>query len=184
MTLLTKPDSRVICRIQLSGEGRWVSLALSLGDPLPSTRFLVRSDHLSYQMTGADEMAREYGLSNWQGGVISGARYAFRALKAPIQQICLHELRGQLNSGDVWAVSTAAALAVSRLLAHPAEFPLALNGWTIEEEVSRPQPAEDITPSAKPDSSRPESLQERAEDGSIPSGANLGPGVEPKRTNS
>jgi hypothetical protein len=165
-----KTDSRVICRIQLTGEGRRVSLALSLGGLASATRFLVRSERLLYQMTGVDEMAREYGLANWQGGVISGARYAFRALQAPIQQVCLHELRGQLNSGDVWAVSSAAALAVARLLARPDEFPLNLNGWAIEEEVSGLPLAEGVSESGTADSSPPEPLQEQVEDRSTTSG--------------
>src|SRR6266851_5300354 len=110
MTLLAANDSRVLCRIQLTGEGRWVSLALSLGDLASANRFFVSSERLLYEMAGVDEMTRKYGLSTWQGGVISGARYAFRALKAPSRQVCLHELRGQLSSGDVWAVSSAAAL--------------------------------------------------------------------------
>jgi hypothetical protein len=74
---------------------------------------------------------------------------AFRALKAPIQPVCLHELRGQLGSGDVWAVSAAAALAVARLLSRPAEFPLDLGGWTIEEEGRSPPSSEGISPGAK-----------------------------------
>src|SRR5947209_5162951 len=141
MTLLAANDTRVICRAQLTGEGRWVSLALSLGDRASAKRFLVGAERLVYEIVGVDDLARQYGFLNWQGGVISGARYAFRALKAPIQQVCLHELRGQLGSGDVWAVSSAAALAVARLLAR-AEVPLDLGGWRMEEEVCRPQAAE------------------------------------------
>lgn len=163
MTLLTKTVSQVVCRIQLTGEGRWLSLALSLGDLPSATPFLVRSDPLVYEMAGVDEMAREYGLSTWQGGVISGARYAFRALKVPIQQVCLHELRGELGSGDVGAVSAAAALAVARLLARPAEFALDLKGWTIEEEVSRPPAAEGNPGIGKADSSPPDPLRERVD---------------------
>jgi hypothetical protein len=130
----TATDSRTICRVQLTGEGRWVSLALSLDDTASGTRFLVRSEPLLYEMIGVDDAAREYGLANWQGGVISGARYAFRALKAPIRQVQLHELRGQLSSGDVGAVSSAAALAVSQLLGRPSEVPMDLGGWTRETE--------------------------------------------------
>lgn len=163
MTLLTKPNSRVICRIQLTGEGRWFRLALSLGDLAPGSHFLIHSEPLLYEMAGVDEMARDYGLSNWQGGIISGARYAFRALKAPLQQVCLHELRGQLSSDDVGAVFSAAALAVARLLARPAEFPLNVSGWAIEEEISRPPSVEALSESGKADSSPPEPLQERAE---------------------
>ncbi len=170
MTLLAANDSRVLCRIQLTGEGRWVSLALSLGDLASANRFFVSSERLLYEMAGVDEMTRKYGLSTWQGGVISGARYAFRALKAPSRQVCLHELRGQLSSGDVWAVSSAAALAVARLLARPPEFPLDLGGWALEEEVRGPQSAEGISQSAKADSARPEPLQELAEDRSLASG--------------
>jgi len=156
-------DSRVICRIQLTGEGRWVSLALSLGDLASANRFLFSSERLLYEMAGVDEMTRKYGLSNWQGGVISGARYAFRALKAPSQEVCLHELRGQLSSGDVWAVSSAAAVAVARLLARPPEFPLDLGGWEMEEEIRGLQSANGISQSTKANSSEPEALQERAE---------------------
>src|SRR6266446_6091638 len=108
MTPLAANDVGVICRAQLTGEGRWVSLALSLGDLTSANRFLVSAEYLLYEMEGADEQARQYGLLNWQGGVISGARYAFRALKAPTKQVRLHELRGRLGSGDVWAVSAAA----------------------------------------------------------------------------
>ena len=85
MTLLATNDSRVICRIQLTGEGRWISLALSLEDLDSANRFLIPSEHLLYEMAGVDEGTRNYGVSNWQGGIISGARYAFRASKDPIQ---------------------------------------------------------------------------------------------------
>ncbi|HKI37034.1 MAG TPA: hypothetical protein VKA46_34595 [Gemmataceae bacterium] len=142
MTLLTPNDSRLISRIRLTGEGRWVSLSLSLGELAPTTRFLAISERLLYEMAGLDEVAQKYGLSNWQGGIISGARYAFRALKAPPQQVCIHELRGQLGSGDIWAVSSAAALAVARLLARPPAFPVDLAGWKMEEEVWRPRSLE------------------------------------------
>ena len=111
-----------------------------------------------------------YGLSNWQGGVISGARYAFRALKAPIQRACLHELRGQLSTCDVWAVSAAAALAVARLLDRSPEFRLDLGGWAMEEEVRRPQAVDGIFPGAKVVGSQPESPPDRAENGSPASG--------------
>jgi hypothetical protein len=170
MTPRAANDSRVICRIQLTGEGRWVSLALSLGGLVSANRFLVSSERLLYEMAGVDEMTRKYGLSNWQGGVISGARYAFRALKAPSQEVCLHELRGKLSSGDVWAVSSAAAVAVARLLARPPEFPLDLGGWAMEEEIRGLQSANGISQSAKGDSSQPEAKQEPAENRSPASG--------------
>ncbi len=134
MISLTSEDSQVICRIQLTGDGRWVSLALSLGDVASSGRLVVAADRLLYEMAGVDEGARALGLAGWQGGVVSGARYAFRALKAPIKQIYLHELRGQLSAADVGAVSSAAALAVARLLARAPEFPLDLGGWAMAEE--------------------------------------------------
>jgi hypothetical protein len=158
----------VIGRAQLTGEGRWVSLALSLGNLTLANRFLVSAEHLLYEVEGADELARQYGLLNWQGGVISGARYAFRALKAPTKQVCLHELRGRLGSGDVWAVSAAASLAVARLLGRP-EVPLDLGGWRMEE-VPRPQPAEGVSLSAEAVSPERESLQARAENHSPASG--------------
>jgi hypothetical protein len=163
MTLLAANGGSAICRIRLTGEGRWVSLALSLGDLAPANQFLVGAERLLYEMAGVDEAARQYAFFNWQGGVISGARYAIRALKAPARQVCLHELRGQLRSGDVWAVSSAAALAVGRLLAR-AEVPLDLGGWRMEEEVRRPGAAEGAAGSANVVSSQPEPPQERAED--------------------
>ena len=46
MTLLTAYDSSVICRIRLTGEGRWVSLALSLGDLDSADRFFVAAERL------------------------------------------------------------------------------------------------------------------------------------------
>jgi hypothetical protein len=170
MTVLATNDNRTICRIQLTGEGRCVSLALSLGEIASTPRFLVISDRFLYDMAAFDEMAREYDLSNWQGGVVSGARYAFRALKAPIQQVCLHELRGQLSSGDVWTVSAAAALAVARLLARTPEFPLDLGGWAMEEEVQKPQPVVGPSQSTNADSSQPGTPKERAENHSSASG--------------
>jgi hypothetical protein len=171
MTLVTKPDSRVICRVQLNAEGRWVRLALSLGDLASGAPFLVRWEPLLFEMVGIDEMAHEYGLANWQGGVISGARYAFRTLKVPLQQVCLHELRGELGSNDVGAVSSAAALAVARLLARPGELPLNFNGWTIEEKSSQTPSVEGVSESGKAGSSPPEQLQERAENRSLASGS-------------
>lgn len=145
MTLLAPATSKTICRIRLAGERRWVSLSLSLGELGSTGRFLVTSERLVYEMTGADEPAQQYGLSNWQGGIISGARYALRALKAPLLQIRLHELRGELRSDDVWAVSAAAALAVARLLSRPPAFPLDLGGWKLEEDNGQPQ--EKVSPS-------------------------------------
>jgi hypothetical protein len=164
MTLLAANDTRVICRTQLTGEGRWVSVALSLADLASANRFLVSAERLLYEMAGADKSARKYGFLNWQGGAISGARYAFRALNVPIQEVCLHELRGRLGSGDVWAVSAVAALAVARLLGRP-EVPLDLGGWKLEEEVHRPQATAGVSQSAKGVASQPESPQERTENG-------------------
>ncbi len=169
MTLLTASPGEAICRIQLTGEGRWVSLALSLGDLASANRFLVTAESLLYEMAGLDELACSYSLINWQGGIISGARYAFRALKAPIQQICLHELRGQLGSGDVWALSAATALAIGRVLGRP-EIPLDLGGWRREEEVRRPQATEGANQNAAVVSSPTEVTQERAENHSPTSG--------------
>jgi hypothetical protein len=148
MILPVSTDGKKICRIQLTGEGHWVSVALSLGEIISSGRFLVSCEPLLYEMTAVDEAARDYGLANWQGGVISGARYAFRVLKAHAQQVCMHELRGQLGSGDIGAVSSAAAVAVARLLDRAPEFPLELAGWEMKEEVRRPR-GED-TPPASP----------------------------------
>lgn len=162
MTLLAVNDGGIVCRIQLTGEGWWVSLALSLGDITSTNRFLVAAERFAYEMAGVDEVARQYGFVNWQGGVISGARYAFRTLKAPIHQVCLHELRGELGSGDVWAISSAAALAVARVLAR-SEVPLDLGGWRMEEEVRRPEAAEGISPNATGPSCQPEPPQDRVE---------------------
>jgi hypothetical protein len=170
MTLLTPHDSRTVCRIRLTGEGRWVSLSLSLGELTSTTRFFVTSERLLYEMAGVDGVARTYGLSNWQGGIISGARYAFRALKAPLQQVCLHELRGQLGSEDIPAVSHAAAVAVARLLARPGDMPLDLSGWKMEEELLGLPSAGASSPGAKVVHSQPEPRQEPAENCSPRSG--------------
>lgn len=167
MTPLAANDVGVVCRVQLTGEGHRVSLALSLGDLSPVNRFLVIAESLLYEVEGADESARQYGLLNWQGGVVSGARYAFRALKAPTQQVCLHELRGRLSSADVWAISAAAALAVARLLGCP-EPPLDLGGWKVEG-VQQPQAAEVVSQGANAGASEP--LQDRAESRSADSGS-------------
>jgi hypothetical protein len=156
MTTSVQNDSRTICRIKLTGEDRWVSLSLSLGELGSATRFVVSSEGLLYDLAGADDTARMYGLSNWQGGIISGARYAFRALRAPLQQVCIHELRGRLNSGDIWAVSSGAAIAVARLLARSPEFPLELNGWKTEEEIWRSQSTQAVSQSEKIISPQPE----------------------------
>ncbi len=167
MTILAADNTRAICRIQLKREGRWVSLALSIGDLGSGNRFLVPAERLVYEMVGVDDLARRYGLANWKGGVISGARYAFRVLKSPNLLVCLHELRGQLGSGDVSAVSCAAALAIGRLL-HRAEVPLDLGGWTLAEETRSPPIAEEIEQIV---SSHPESLQTQTENGPTASGA-------------
>ena len=172
MTPLAANDGRVICRIQLTGNGRWVSVALALGDAAPANQFLVRADRLLYEMSGIDEAARQYDLSNWQGGIISGARYAFRVAKVPIQQVCLHELCGQLSSGDVAAVSSAAALAVARLIDRP-EVPLNLDGWTVEE-IPRPQRAERIDQRAKGVSPQTEAREQRANAEDQPAAPPLG----------
>jgi len=169
MTLLTPHDSRAVCRILLTGKGRWVSLSLSLGELTSTTRFLVISERLLYEMAGVDGVARTYGLPNWQGGIISGARYAFRALKAPLQQVCLHELRGQLGSEDIPAVSHAAAVAVARLLARPGDIPLDIGGWKMEEELLE-LPSAGASPGAKVVHSQPEPRQEPAENRSPLSG--------------
>ncbi len=155
---------RLVCRVQLTGDGRWVSLSLSLSDLAPGNRFVAMSESLVYALVGLDELAKSYGVTNWQGGVISGARYAFRMLKAPHLQVRLRELRGQLNSDDVSAVSAAAAVAVARLLALPAEFPVDLRGWKLETEIWRqrppaaPEPVEAGGSTARSDDVRPAPL--------------------------
>lgn len=170
MTPRATNDRKVLCRVQLTGEGRWVSLTLSLSDFASATRFLVEADVLRYEMAGVDEAARTHGLSNWQGGVISGARYAFRALKAPIRQVCLHELRGQLGSADVWALSSAAALAVARLLDRPPAFPLDLGGWAVEEEIRSFQGGDGLSQSAQATLRQPQLPRDRTESDSASSG--------------
>ena len=117
------------CRIKLSGDGRWVSMSLSLREITADKQVIVSAENLEFDLVGLDEITNEFGLSNWQGGIISGARYAFRKLKAPLHQICIHELHGQLGSGDIGAISSAAAIGVARLLGSQAEFPLDLAGW-------------------------------------------------------
>jgi len=161
MTTLTANDAGVIWQAQLSGEGRWVRLALSLADLTSANRFFVSAERLLYEMDGADYEAAHYGLPNWQGGIISGARYAFRAAKAPTKQVCLHELRGRLGSGDVWAVSAAASLAVAWLLGGP-KILVDLGGWRVDGE-RRPQRAEDGSQSTKIVSSERESPQARGD---------------------
>jgi hypothetical protein len=141
MTPFTANDAGVICRAQLTGEGRWVSLALSLADLTSANRFLVSAERLLYEMAGADYEAGQYGLLNWQGGI---------------------------SSGDVWAVSAAASLAVARLLGRP-EVPLDLGGWQVEE-VRRAQPAEDGSESTKVVSSEREPPQARGDSHSPASG--------------
>ncbi|MBI3467336.1 MAG: hypothetical protein HY000_30370 [Planctomycetes bacterium] len=136
LTILTPNNTNLICRVQLKGEGRWVSLSLSLGEFSPAPRFLAISEPFLYEIAGLDETAQTYNLANWQGGVISGARYAFRTLRAPLQQVRLHELRGQLSSGDIGAISSAAAAAVAQLLARQLDFAQDLAGWKIETELS------------------------------------------------
>jgi hypothetical protein len=59
MTTLPPDDGRLICRIQLTGEGRCVSLAISLGDLVPAGRFLTISDRLSCDLVGINPAARE-----------------------------------------------------------------------------------------------------------------------------
>jgi hypothetical protein len=163
MTPLASNDSTQTCRVRLAAADRWVSLSLSLADLAADNRFVTFSDTLSYEITGLDDVAQKYGLSNWVGGIISGARYAFRALKAPLRQVRLHELRGRLDSSDVSAVSSAAALAVARLLGRPAEFPLDLAGWTVQEEALRPPSAAGTSPTGGVVPSLPEPGREAAE---------------------
>jgi hypothetical protein len=113
-----------------------VSLTLSLGSRDPAARLLTLSEGSSCELTGTDELSRGYTLRNWQGGIISGASYAFRTLGVPFQPLYLRELRGQLGCEDISALSFAAALAVARLLDQP-DPPLDLNGWKVEAEVRR-----------------------------------------------
>lgn len=160
MNLLAAPD-RPICRIQLTGQGRWVSVALSLGELAPANRFLVGAEGLLYEMAAADEASHQYNLANWQGGVISGVRYAFRTLHAPLQQVCLHELRGQVGSSDVSAVAAAAALAVARLLGR-SEVPLDLGGWVLAEENGAAPSAETVGQSTRAASPHPDAAEAHA----------------------
>jgi hypothetical protein len=163
VTPLASNDSTQTCRVRLASADHWVSLALSLADLAAENRFVTPSDTLSYEITGLDDVAQKFGLSNWVGGIISGARYAFRAMKAPLRQVRIHELCGQLGSGDVSAVSSAAALTVARLLGSPAAFPLDLAGWTVQEEVLRPPGAAGASPTGGVIPSLPESGHEAAE---------------------
>lgn len=133
MTLLAANNTASICRIRLATDERWVRLTLSLGKPDAGNR-LVIADHTPGAVAGHDEPASSYSPATWQGGVISGARYAFRSLAVPFQPIRLHEFSGQLGSDDLWAISAATALGVAQLLNRPATFPLDLQGWVMETE--------------------------------------------------
>ncbi len=77
MTPLATDDRRVICRIQLTGEGRWVSLALSLNDRAPVTQFLVSADDLRYEVAGADEGARVQPIQ------LAGGHHQWREVRLP-----------------------------------------------------------------------------------------------------
>jgi hypothetical protein len=156
------PDTGLICRIRLTAEGRWLTLALSLSDLAPTNRFVVFPEGLSHEIRGLDELTQTYGLSNWQGGIISGARYAFRKLKSPPRQVRVHELRGQLGSSDVSALSSATAIAVAHLLARPQEISVDLEGWTIQAELS-PPPASGMPTGAEASSSTAAPIEQPAQ---------------------
>ena len=127
--------SKMLCRIKLSGEDRWISVTLSLDESESNNRFVVSSPRIKDEMERVDDLTRTYSLSNWQGGIISGARYAFRALHVPPQQVCIHEMQERLSSDDIGTLSSATAIAVAKLLSQNAEFKLDLFGWKREAEV-------------------------------------------------
>lgn len=136
MNELLSQDSK-LCRIRLSKNAQSLIIKLSL-EELPLGQFsLSVSDRFTFDVNGLDEQSRDYALSNWKGGIISGARYAFRILKAPVRQVRLHELRGHLGSEDVQILAAATSLAVARLLGKSDNFQIDLDGWNLEEEFSQ-----------------------------------------------
>jgi hypothetical protein len=64
----------------------------------------------------ADELSSNYRAENWMSGVISGALYAFRALRVPRRRLSLEALSGRLRSIDMDALAHCSAAVTASLL--------------------------------------------------------------------
>lgn len=118
---LTKDDSHLHIGFWLGEEftgGELVHLA-------PGARIAVE---------GADPLSSTYSRTNWMGGLASGALYAFRTLHLPRQRLLLTELSGRLQSCDMEAVASGAALGIARL-ANQELAQVPTSGWHAEVQL-------------------------------------------------
>lgn len=135
MIVTPPPTDDTLCRVRFATGGRRLSLTLSVADLRPGVGQVEIAPGVA---AGLDDPGRQ--LPGWRAGVISGARYAFRALGSPIRQVRVHEMGGRLGRSEVGAVASAAAVAVARLIGGELPALPDLAGWEVEAEVTKPTP--------------------------------------------
>ena len=68
-------------RVQMTHEKRWANVELALMESSPSGKLLRYPEGFACKIEGADELAKTYGLTNWETALMSGAFYAFPSIK-------------------------------------------------------------------------------------------------------
>jgi hypothetical protein len=127
---ISTPTSAGTVRVRLERSPHWLQLEIALDGAWEGGALLIYPDTRSVNLEGTDEISREYDLDAWQSSIMSGAFYAYRALKLPRRRLIDLRLQGSLGSEDMTALATAAALGVAKLLG--AELPDAdLLEWTV-----------------------------------------------------
>jgi hypothetical protein len=146
--------SAALCQVHFQRGDHRCLLAFELREPYLGGAWVIDAPGFRLGIESADDLAASYTRRNWESGLISGARYAFRKLNRPLQRLGLHELTGLLGSDDMPALAHAAALGVATLLsaAESLPSPPELEGWSFRAETvagagkGPPQPP--TTPSA------------------------------------
>src|SRR4051794_27401439 len=79
--------SGATCRVELRRDDRWCRLVFDLREPHHGGAWVTDADGFRLALEPADELAASYTRANWESGIISGARFAFRKWKKPLQKL-------------------------------------------------------------------------------------------------
>jgi hypothetical protein len=104
-----------VAQVRLAKGEHEIHLVLSLGGECTDGKLVQLIPDAPFSIQGEDEMSAQYKVSNWMSGIISGARYAFRALNIPRQEVRIRECSARLDSSEMEALAYASAMAVYKL---------------------------------------------------------------------
>ena len=137
-TLVPPAASNLFCALKLSGPEQSCILVVSLGESFRGGNLFRLVPNAVSHIEPRDATAESYSEDNWFAGMMSGARYAFRALKSPLRNIDVWSMEGHLAASATEPLAHAAASAVSKLLDKELAVTMP-EGWACQTEMTTSQ---------------------------------------------